>query len=186
MDSRNAQLIGVQAMPGWLSAWSMDDLAPLFQVDLPQGTGTPTYSGVSMNRFKYYGSLAVPPYVRSYTYAGATVSGFEDCLYPATAIYAGEERVYVALQGELGLPMKVDAYNVQDNRLVATQPTHWPVIQILPISGQQLMVLGNEAGVGKALVIDRSTMARDQELTLPGACIGGVTAHGRVPALYVE
>jgi hypothetical protein len=172
-------VVAVQTTPGWLRGWDLEGLSPVFQVDLPQGSGATTYRGVSMNSKKYYAALAVPSYVRSYRFDGATVSDFGDALHPATAIYASSDRVYAGLQGVLGSPLKLDAYDAVGDGLVASQALDWPALEIAPLGDDTLLVGGNLAGNGQLLVLDRQTLARGRALSLTETLVGIATANGR-------
>jgi hypothetical protein len=178
-DNRNGQLVGVQSTPGWLRAWSMEGLDPLWQFDLPQGTGATTYRGISMNHNRYFAALEVPDYVRAYRFDGTSINGFEQALHPATAVLGTHERVYAGLQGVVGLPTKLDAYDAVGGDLIATVPLDWAVSGILPLNDAQLLVWGNEAGMGRLLVVDRVAMTVDQATPLTETLVAAATANGR-------
>jgi hypothetical protein len=152
----------------------------LFQTDLPVGTGNMTYTCVSMNQNRYYAGLAVPSYVRSYRFDGSPVSDFGDALHPGTAIYAARDRIYVGLQGVLGSPLKIDAFDASSNALLATQSLDWPAQVIAPVGEDHLLVSGNASGNGQLLVLDRQSMAIQQDLALTEELLGAATAAGRV------
>jgi hypothetical protein len=179
VDSRFGQLAAVQSTPGWLRAWDLSSLGPLYQIDLPQGTGATTFTGLSMNYNRYFAALAVPYYVQSFTFAGAAVSDFEQATFPSTAIHATNDRVYVAVQGLVGSPTKIDAYDAASNQLQATYVTDWPIASLLSLGDGQLLAGGNDGNTGKVLVLDRASMVVDQLVTLPGRYLGAATAGDR-------
>ncbi len=179
VDNRNEQLVAVQSTPGWIRAWDLEGFAPLFQLDLPQGTGSETFTGLSMNKGKYYCSLRVPAFLRSYRFDGSPVNDFEQALHPGTAVLAMDDRIYMGLQGVVGSPTKLDAYDATGANLLATQLMDWPAAQILELNDGQLLVCGNLAGEGRLMVLDRMAVTTEREVTLGSAFIGAATANGR-------
>jgi hypothetical protein len=178
-DNRSGQLVAVQTVPGILRAWDWEDFSPLFQVDLPQGTGSETFAGLSMEGTQYFAALKVPPYLRSYRNDGAPINDTEEALHPGTAILATKERVYMGLEGIVGIPLKLDAYDAAGENLLATQLLDWAVEEVLELNADQLLVCGNLQGQGKILVLDRQSLQRDQETDAVGTFVAAATANGR-------
>jgi hypothetical protein len=178
-DNRSGQLVAVQTVPGILRAWDWEDFSPLFQVDLPQGTGSEAFTGLSMEGTQYFTSLKVPPYLRSYRNDGAPINDTEEALHPGTAILATKDRVYMGLEGIVGIPLKLDAYDAAGENLLATQLLDWAVEEVQELNADQLLVCGNLQGQGKILVLDRQSLQRDQETDAVGTLVAAATANGR-------
>ncbi len=179
-DNRNGQLVAVQSVPGTMRAWAMDGLDPVFQYDLPLGVGTETFTGISMNRRHYYTSLQAPSYLRRNRFDGVLTGSFDEALHPGTAILATSDHVYMGLQGVLGTPTKLDAYDVNGGYLQATLLTDWPIMEICEIDDAQLLVVGNLGSQGQITVVDRLDLGATWELSLNESIVDAVTANGRV------
>lgn len=179
-DNRNGQAVTAEAMPGVLIGWDIEGLDKVFQVDLSQGTGTRTFSGLTMNASRYYCALSVPSYLRSYRFDGAPVDEFEDALHPGTAICAAGDRVFMALKGLVGTPLKVDAYDAATGALEGTYGLDWEAQHLLPVGDDALLVAGNENGLGRVLVLDRTSLALRQAVPMTESLVDVATANGRV------
>jgi hypothetical protein len=179
MDSRNDQVVATLSGEGKLLGWDVEDFSPLFTVDLPQGIGTETFSGISMNAGAYYAALREPAYLRSYRFDGAPVNNFDDVLHPATAVMATADRIYLGVAGFQGTPMKVDAYDPVGEGLLSTQVLDWEVERILPLDADHILVCGNEGGLGRIYVLDRQSLVRVETLDLMEGFRDAATANGR-------
>jgi hypothetical protein len=178
-DNRNQQLVTVQSAPSFFRLWSIDRLDPLFESSLPVGTGTASYTGVTMNQSKYFCSLQSTGYLQGYRFDGMPLATFGDASYPATAVYASADYVYAGLQAILGAPMKLDAYDAISRSLRATEVLDWPAKGILSLNDAQILVWGNLGNNGQLLVLDRKSLQRDEELVLSGSIVGAATANDR-------
>ncbi|HEX2899680.1 MAG TPA: hypothetical protein VHS96_08175, partial [Bacteroidia bacterium] len=180
MDSRNDQIITCQSAAGTLTGWDFDDFSQIFRTDLPQGTGSATFSGLAMNRSGYFASLRVPAYLRSYRFDGSPKNNFDDAGYPGTAVMATADKVYLGVSGLLGSPRKLDVYDVAGENLEATQVLGWEVMRILAVNDAEIVACGNNNGLAQVLVLDRQSLVRYQEKELQETFIDAVAANGRV------
>jgi hypothetical protein len=180
MDSRNDQVVTVQSTVGKLRAWDVEDFSQLFEVDLQQGIGTATFSGIAMNASGYYASVRVPAYMRSYRFDGALKNNFDNVLYPGTAVLAASDRIYLGVAGQQGTPQKVDAYDETGEGILATQVLDWEVERILPLDADNIIVCGNQGGLGRVYVLDRQSLVQRETWDMQEEFRDVATANGRV------
>lgn len=180
VDSRNDQVVASMSLDGALWGWDATDFTNIFHVNLAEGIGTETYSGISMNRKGYYTSLRVPPYLRGYRSDGSAMGNFDDALYPATAVLATADKVYLGVQGVLGSPTKVDVYNGVSRALESTEVVDWRIDHIVDVDDAQIAVCGNRSGLGQILVLDKTSLVRNEVTELTEPIMDMVSAGGRV------
>ncbi|MFN8395387.1 MAG: hypothetical protein U0176_12155 [Bacteroidia bacterium] len=180
VDSRNDQVVATQSLDGAIWGWDATDFTNIFQVNLSEGMGTETFSGVSNNRKGYYCSVRVPSYLRGYRSDGSVLGEFDDAVYPGTAVLATADRVYLGQRGVLGTPMKLDVYDANTRALQATQVVDWTVGRIVEVNEEQIAVSGNMNGMGQILVLDRGSLVRNEETELTDSIVDMVSGSGRV------
>lgn len=180
VDSRNSQVVATLSLDGAIWCWDASDFTNIFHVNLSEGMGTATYSGVSMNRKGYFTSVLVPPYLRGYRSEGSSLGNFDEAGYPGTAVLATDEKVYLGLRALLGTPTKLDVYDAASQALQATQVVDWKVSQIVEVDDEQIAACGNRNGLGQILVLDRTSLVRNEETELTDSIVDMVSADGRV------
>lgn len=172
VDNRFRQLIAAESTTGNAQVWSLNDLAPLYTIDLPTGVVQENITGVSVDQDQIYLGSSVPPYLSVYLTDGDRSGAWSSLPYPVKAVLAGESQLWLSVEGQVGTPTKVDHYDPGTEQLQATYITDWRTDYLLELDGDRLVVAGNENRAGRLRILEANSLQAGSELDLTDEIIG--------------
>lgn len=171
-DNRNQLLLTSELLGGRFTGRRMDEFDVEFQTDLPTGAMQDGISGISVSTDEIFLSLKVPPYMRVFDLSGELTESWSEVLYPASALLVGEDNLYVSVKGFGGNPIKTDVYGADSRQLKATNVLDWEVEHIRQLENGDVIVAGNESGLGRVRVLNSGNLTVKASLDLQEAVLG--------------
>lgn len=179
-DNRNEFFAISQSNGGILSIFEQEQFDLLYENRLNVGTSFPVLVGLDMSRNSYFSPSQTPPYLRVFRFDGSSKGDIEDMYYPGTAVCITESKVFAGARGVLGSPIKLDAYNLENEKLSGSVGSDFEIEEIVSINDDLIASFGNLNGVGRVDICDAQSLIKDWELTLDGEFVAAAGGNGRI------